>query len=283
MSAAITGTLLSTVTLNTISAQLFSDSFCVDPSGSNGFWIGKSGFARAGAVYKCPTNNWATGNVTQVYGDGFMGTGSLACWISADGLKIYSIEAAGSSRILSANADGSSGSATVEWTATQFMSGAPASIYADSIGTYIASGTQRFVPRLNLATDTIENALSMVWFSSGVGPCRFQANSLIVGHTNPGYVAVWDRNTGHLRCLAGSGVDSTISAGNAFTTAIDRIHWPSSDEDGRVYFISNTRLWSLISGTIAQVGSATGLTQMQHVFSLNRIIAGSGYDWRLYS
>lgn len=279
MSTAITGTVLSTVTLNSINAQFWSRSFCTD--GTFGYWISASPFTQAGALWKCPIANWSNANVTQVYAAGFMGTDSTGCW--ASGGKIYSIEATGVSRIMSANADGSSGSATVEWSSVQFASGTPVSPHVDGSDVYVSSSTHRYLARLNLATDTIEQALPTVGFMCGVGPCRHESNSLLVGQANPGYIGIWKKDTGHIRCIAGSGTDSTISAGSAFAVAIDRIHFPSSDEDGRVYFLSNGRIWRLESGTVTQVGSDTGMTQMQHIFSLNRLIAGAGYEWRIYS
>lgn len=279
MSVAITGTTVSTLSLNAIDAQLYSSNgFCTDST--HGYVIGTN-FSLAGSLYKCPLSNWSAANATQVYGAGFLGTGSVGCWIS--GGKIYSIEAAGSSRILSANIDGSSGSATVEWSSTTFTSSAPCSIYLDGSDVLAASGMFRYLARLNLASDAIERVLDFTWFCCGVGPCRFQSNSLLVGIQNPGYLGIWKKDTGHLRLIAGNGTDSAISAGGAFSVPIANIHWPSSDEDGRVYFVSNSRLWRLEGGTITQVGSASGITQMQHVFASNRIIAGNGNDFVMYS
>ncbi len=278
MSTAITGTVLSTVTLDSVNAQFWSNSFCIDST--HGYWIGAN-FSLAGALWKCPLANWSNANVTQVYGAGFMGTGSAGCWVS--GGRLYSIEATGTSRIVSAAVDGSSGALAVEWASTVFASGTPISLHLDGSDVYAVSGSHRYVTRLNLAADTIEQALPTTWLMCGIGPCRHESNSLLVGQANPGYLGIWKKDTGHIRCIAGNGTDSTISAGSAFAVPIDKVHFPSSDEDGRVYFLSNGRIWRLESGTVTQIGSATGLTQMQHLFSLNRIIAGSGYNWSLYS
>lgn len=279
MSIAIAGTTLGTVTLSNISAQLHAaNGFCVDDT--YGYFIG-SNFALSGSLYRCPLDNWSTANTTQVYGAGFLGTGSAACWIQ--GGKIYSIEATSTSRILSANIDGSSPSATVEWANTLFASGVPASVHIDGSDVLIASATFRYLARLTLATTTISHALSTTTFVCGVGPCRFEANSVLVGTDNPTYLGVWNKDTGHIRIIAGSGTTANIAAGNAFTAPINRVHWPSSDEDGRVYFISNSRLWMLASGAYSQLGAATSITQMRHLFSRNRIVAGSGSTYVLYS
>jgi hypothetical protein len=283
MSTAITGNTVATITLNTISGQLLCTASCLSPDESTIYWIGRAGFSEAGAVYKCPMSSFATGSVTQLYAPGFMGTGSVAMW--QNGTKIYSLESTGTSRILSANADGSSVSATVEWSSFSFASGFLA-VYPENPYAYSAMGSFRYVSQWDVDNEVSAQALNATWFLAGIGPCRFQANSMLVGHDQPGYILVWDRNTGHMRTLCGNGSSTALSAGgNAFDISISTPKWLHSDEDGRVYFLTNSRIWSLINGVVAQIGASSTNDTLLHSFSTNRLIRGGGnsYDWVLMS
>jgi hypothetical protein len=283
MSTAIVGNTVATVSLDAIDGQLLCTASCLSPDESTIYWTGRAGFALAGAVYKCPMSSFTAGSVTQLYPAGFMGTGSVAMW--QNGTKIYSLESTGTSRILSANADGSSGSATVEWSSFSFASGFLA-VYTENPYAYTAMGSFRYVSQWDVPNDTVIQALNATWFLAGIGPCRFQANSMLVGHDQPGYILVWDRNTGHMRTLCGNGGSAALAAGgSAFDVSISTPKWLHSDEDGRVYFLTNSRIWSLINGTVAQVGASTNTETLLHAFTMNRLIRGTGnsYDWVLMS
>jgi hypothetical protein len=282
MSVAITGSTVGTVALNSVNAQLYCESACLSSDESTVFWVGKSGWTQAGAVYKCPVSSFTTGSVTQVYAPGFLGTGSVAVW--QVGTKIYSLESAGSSRILSANADGSSVSATVEWSSFQFASGAPVPVHVDATNVYAAMAGQVYVSRWDVGTQTRVQAYNMTWLACGIGPCRFQSNSFLIGQSQPGYVFIWDRGTGHLKSICGNGNSAALTAGgSAYEVSLDQPYFISSDEDGRVYFNSNNRLWSIINGTVSQVGATTNAFIMMHAFGINRLISGRGHDWLLIS
>lgn len=281
MATLIDGTVLATIDTATINAQFFSNASFVDDTH---LWIA-SNFAWGGSLWKVPLSNFVAAQVTQVYPIGFFAPTCVSLW--RDETKVYwETNVSGVHTVRSALLDGSSSTFTIERTGIVSSSNFWRPVYENGIH-YFSNGLTRSVRRMIMGSGAslgVEDVLTTTNFLRGLGPCRYRSNSLLVSQSDSVgyYICDLDLRQGHLRAIAGNGSTGTIVNGPAFNTPLgDTISFLSSDEDGRVYFLSGGSLYSIIDGTLSQRGTVTSMNVMSHSLAANRIVLSAGYIHRL--
>lgn len=272
MSTAITGTVTDTIDVFG-SFSVYIGVGCVNSAETYGYY-GSRTFS-TGGILRLQLSNF-TGS--WLYPTGFFGGAISLVFLSADELTLYALLSTGA--LWSAATDGSSGSPTSVMSLDAPV-GTPSVHYLASAGRYYYSdNTSRGINYIDIG-----NAMLLEWknpgsvYHNGVGPCRYAANSILLGSSNNGigYVKQYSRTTGHAVVLCGNGETDTLGASgtSAYLYASKKTTSIDSDADGRIYFVDNGSVRMLDSGTVTAPGTLSS-GSLSYLPTANRLILESG-------